>query len=176
AGAPSTFAVLGVDSFENSVPVTAAWSLDPLGLGRLKPASGPTTTFTAGGRAGTGTITAAVTTPSGVLTASASVTVRPGRLTVSSIRYGVGKAAIFVTVTVRDLRRQPVEGAVVSVVVRRRGYGYFAGRMATGVNGRAIFRMPRKKGKGCFRTTVPRVQALGYLVWHGQTPGNRLCA
>jgi hypothetical protein len=175
AGTPSTFAVLGVDSFENSVPVTAEWSLDPPGLGRLRPASGPTTTFTAGGRAGTGTITAAVTTSSGALTASARVIVRPGRLTVSSIRYGVGKAAIFVTVTVRDLRRQPVEGAVVSVVVRRRGYGYFVGRMATGVNGRAIFKMPRKKGKGCFRTTVARVQALGYVVWRGQTPPNRFC-
>jgi hypothetical protein len=175
AGTPSTFAVLGVDSFENSVPVTAEWSLDPPELGKLKPATGPTTTFTAGPRAGSGTITAAVTTSSGALTASARVTVRPGRLTVSSIRYGVGKAAIFVTVTVRDLRRQPVEGAVVSVVVRRRGYGYFGGRMATGVNGRAIFKMPRKKGKGCFRTTVARVQALGYVVWRGQTPPNRFC-
>jgi hypothetical protein len=175
AGTPQTFAVLGVDSFGNSVAVTGAWSLDPPGLGKLNPASGPTTTFTAGGRAGTGTITAALSAPSGVLTASARVTVRPGRLTVSSIRYGVGKQAIFVTVTVLDTRRRPVEGAVVSVVVRRRGYGYFAGRMATTVNGRAIFRMPRKKGKGCFRTTVVRVQALGYLVWHGPTPANRLC-
>jgi hypothetical protein len=109
------------------------------------------------------------------LTASARVIVRPGRLAVSSIRYGVGKAALFVTVAVRDLRGRPVEGAVVSVVVRRRGYGYFGGRMATGVNGRAIFRMPRKPGKGCFRTTVARVQALGYVVWHGQTPDNRFC-
>jgi hypothetical protein len=47
--------------------------------------------------------------------------------------------------------------------------------MATTVNGRTTFRMPRKKGKGCFRTTVVRVQALGYLVWHGPTPANRLC-
>jgi hypothetical protein len=175
AGTPQTFAVLGVDSFENSVPVSATWSLEPSELGKLKPAVGPTTTFTAGPRAGTGTITAAVTAPSGALTASARVIVRPGRLTVSSIRYGVGKTALFVTVSVRDLRRQPVEGAVVSVVVRRRGYAYFTGRMATGVNGRAIFRMPRKKGKGCFRTTVARVQALGYVVWRGQTPQNRFC-
>jgi hypothetical protein len=175
AGTPSTFAVLGIDSFENSVPVTASWSLEPPNLGRLTPATGPTTTFTAGPRAGTGTITAAVTTDTGALTASARVIVRPGRLTVSSIRYGVGKAAIFVTVTVRDLRRLPVEGAVVSVVVRRRGYGYFVGRVATGVNGRAIFKMPRKKGKGCFRTTVARVQALGYVVWRSQTPPNRFC-
>ena len=175
AGTPQTFTALGVDSFGNSVPVNAAWSLDPPGLGRLQATNGPTTTFIAAGRAGTGTITASVSTPGGALTASARVTVRPGRLTVSSIRYGVGKEAIFVTVTVLDLRLRPVEGAVVSVVVRRRGYGYFAGRMATGVNGRAIFRMPPKKGKGCFRTTVVRVQALGFLVWHGQTPGNRFC-
>jgi hypothetical protein len=175
AGTPQTFAVLAVDSFANSVPAAASWSLEPFGLGTLEPPSGPTTTFTAGDRAGTGTITAALTTPSGPLTASARVTIRPGRLTVRSIRYGVGKAAIFVTATVLDSRRRPVEGAVASVVVRRRGYGYFAGRTATGVNGRAIFRMPRRKGKGCFRTTVVRVQALGYLVWHGPTPANRLC-
>jgi hypothetical protein len=175
AGTPTTFAVLAVDSFGNSVPATAAWSLEPPGLGKLKPASGPTTTFTAGGRAGTGTINAAVTTPTGALTASAQVTVRPGRLTVSSIRYGVGKGVIFVRVSVLDLQRRPIEGAVVSVVVRRRGYGYFAGRMATAVNGSAVFRMPRKKGKGCFRTTVVRVQALGYVVWHGPTPENRFC-
>ena len=42
AGTPSTFAVLGVDSFGNSVPVTAAWSLDPPGLGKIEPARGTT--------------------------------------------------------------------------------------------------------------------------------------
>jgi hypothetical protein len=176
AGTPHTLTALGVDSYGNSVPVNAAWSLAPPGLGKLQPASGPTTTFTAAGRAGTGTITASVSTPGGSLTATSRVTVKPGRLTVSSVRYGVAKKAIFVTVTVLDLRRRPVEGAVASIVMRRRGYGYFSGRMGTGVNGRAVFRVPRKKGKGCFRTTVVRVQALGYLVWHGQTPGNRLCA
>jgi hypothetical protein len=116
-----------------------------------------------------------VTTGSGGLTASAQVTVRPGRLVVSSVRYGVGRAVLFVTVAVRDLRGQPVEGAVVSVVLRRRGYGYFGGRMATGVGGKAVFRVPRKKGKGCFKTTVARVTALGYVTWHGTTPANRLC-
>jgi hypothetical protein len=175
AGTPSTFAVLGVDSFNNSVPVTAAWSLDPPGLGKIEPARGTTTTFRAGPRAGTGTLTATVTTGSGGLTASAQVTVRPGRLVVSSVRYGVGRAVLFVTVAVRDLRGQPVEGAVVSVVLRRRGYGYFGGRMATGVGGKAVFRVPRKKGKGCFKTTVARVTALGYVTWHGTTPANRLC-
>ena len=176
AGTPSTFAVLGVDSFGNSTPVTAVWSLDPPGLGKIEPARGTTTTFAAGARAGTGTLTAAVTAAAGGLSASAKVTVRPGRLTVSSVRYGVGRAVLFVTVAVRDLRGHPVEGAVVSVVLRRRGYGYFGGRMATGVDGKAVFRVPRKKGKGCFKTTVARVTALGYVTWHGATPANRLCA
>ena len=156
--------------------MTAAWSLAPPGLGKIEPARGTTTTFTAGGRAGTGTLTATVTTASGGLSASAQVTVRPGRLVVSSVRYGVGRAVLFVTVAVRDLRGHPVEGAVVSVVLRRRGYGYFGGRMATGVGGKAVFRVPRKKGKGCFKTTVARVTALGYVTWHGTTPANRLCA
>ena len=48
--------------------------------------------------------------------------------------------------------------------------------MATGVGGKAVFRVPRKKGKGCFKTTVARVTALGYVTWHGTTPANRLCA
>src|SRR5581483_11792407 len=97
---------------------------------------------------------------------TALVTVKPGRLQVASVRYGVGKRTLLVTVTVLDGSRRPVEGAVVNVVVRRRGYGYFSGRQATAVNGRAIFRIQRKKGKGCFRTTVTRVSALGYLVFH----------
>jgi hypothetical protein len=175
ANSPQTFAVLGVDSFGNSVPVVAAWSLEPPELGRLKPATGPTTTFTARGRAGTGTISAAVTVATGALTATARVTVKPGRLQIASIRYGVGKGALLVTVTVLDGSRRPVEGAVANVVVRRRGYRYFSGHQATAVNGRAIFRLQRKKGKGCFRTTVTRASALGYVVWHGTTPENRFC-
>ena len=82
---------------------------------------------------------------------------------------------LLITVTVRDSRQLPVEGAVVNVVVRRRGYGYFSGRQATEVNGRAIFRLQRKKGKGCFKTTVTRVSALGFVVYHGATPENRFC-
>ena len=175
ANLPQTFAALGVDSFGNSVPVVAAWTLTPSPLGRLKPASGPTTTFTAAGRAGTGTLTAFVTTPTGSLSGTARVTVKPGRLQVASVRYGVGKGTLLVTVTVLDRSRRPVEGAVVNVVVRRRGYGYFSGRQATAVTGRAIFRIQRKKGKGCFRTTVTRISALGYVVFHGSTPDNRFC-
>ena len=34
ANSPQTFAVLGTDSFGNTVPVVAAWSLDPASLGR----------------------------------------------------------------------------------------------------------------------------------------------
>ena len=175
ANSPQTFAVLGVDSFGNSVPVAAAWSLAPASLGRLEPATGPTTTFTAAGRAGRGTITARVAGAGGTLSGTAQVTVKPGRLQVARVRYGVGKGTLLVTVAVVDGSRRPVEGAVVNVVVRRRGYGYFSGRQSTGVNGRAIFRMPRKKGKGCFRTTVTRISALGYLVFHGATPANRFC-
>jgi hypothetical protein len=175
ANSPQTFAVLGTDSFGNTVPVVAAWSLDPASLGRLKPATGPTTTFTAAGRAGTGTLTATVTTASGGVNGTARVTVKPGRLQVASVRYGVGKGTILVTVTVLDSSRRPVEGAVVNVVVRRRGYGYFSGHQGTGINGRAIFKFQRKKGKGCFRTTVARISAVGYVVYHGSTPDNRFC-
>ena len=47
---------------------------------------------------------------------------------------------------------------------------------AIGASYKAVFRVPRKKGKGCFKTTVARVTALGYVTWHGATPANRLCA
>jgi hypothetical protein len=167
-----TFTVAGVDSFENAVPVTAAWSASPASLGPVRPTSGASTMFTAGRKGGTGTVTAAVAGPSGPLSASATVTVKPGQIKVAAIRYGIGRNALLVTVTVVDRARRPVAGAFVSILVRRDGHRYFSARRRTASNGRVTFRLrPRR---GCFRTTVTKVADPGY-VWRPGTPPNRFC-
>jgi hypothetical protein len=163
-----TLTASGVDSFSNAFPVTATWSVEPAGLGTVKPAAGATTTFTAGGQAGTGTVTATV----GALAGTATVTVKPGSISVASVRYGVGKTVLLVSVVVVDTARRPVAGALVSVLVRRRGYAYFAGRARTAANGRVIYRV--RSRPGCYRTTVTRASAPGYT-WRSGTPPNRFC-
>jgi len=168
----TTLAATGIDSFGNAVQASATWSVTPPALGSVKPASGPTTTFTAGARGGTGQVTATVTGASGPLSATATITVKPGQVKVASIRYGIGKNAILVTATIVDASGRPVAGASVSALVRRRGYAYFSGRKTTAANGRAIYRLRSKKG--CYRTTITRVTAPGYT-WRAGTPVNRFC-
>jgi hypothetical protein len=172
ARATQTFTAAGVDSFGNAVPVTAGWSVTTASLGNVFPKSGATTTFTAGAAAGTGSVTATVTGATGALSANASVTVKPGRLSVASIRYGIGRNAILVSARVVDSAGRPIAGALVSVLVRRRGYRYFTGLVRTGPTGRAVYHLrPRP---GCYRTTVTRASAPGYT-WRPGTPTNRFC-
>jgi hypothetical protein len=172
ARAALTVTASGVDSLGNSVPVTASWEVNPTTLGSFKPKTGPTTTFTAGARGGSGTITATIVTATGALTADAAITVRPGPIKIAAIRYGIGRNAILVSATVVDIAGRPVPGAIVSVLVRRRGYRYFSGQARTATTGRAIYRLRPKKG--CYRTTVTRASAPGY-VWRSGTPANRFC-
>jgi hypothetical protein len=172
ARAALTITAGGVDSFGNSVPVSALWEVDPSTLGSFQPRTGPTTTFTAGARGGSGVITATIATATGALTAHAAITVKPGPIKIASIRYGIGRNAILVSATVVDGAGRPVPGALVSVLVRRRGYFYFSGQAKTAATGRAIYRMRPKKG--CYRTTVTRASAPGY-VWRTGTPANRFC-
>ena len=65
-----TLTAVGVDQFGNATPTTAIWTVTPGTLGSLTPASGPTTTFTAGTAPGSGQLTATVSTPAGPLSAS----------------------------------------------------------------------------------------------------------
>jgi hypothetical protein len=154
------------------VQANATWSVAPTTVGSVLPKTGPTTAFTAGPRGGTGTVTAILTGATGPLSAGAAITVRPGGIKVASIRYGIGRTALLVSAAVVDTVGRPVAGASVSVVVRRRGYPYFSGRATTTATGRAIYRVRPKKG--CYRTTVTRVSAPGY-VWRVGTPANRFC-
>ncbi len=167
-----TVAASGIDSFGNAVQVNAVWSVNPATAGSVQPRSGPTTTFTAGARGGSGTVTATFAGANGQLSASATMTVQPGRIKVASIRYGIGKKTILVSATVIDASGRPVAGAAVSALVRRRGYAYFSGRGTTAPSGRVTYRVRSKKG--CYRTTITRVTAPGY-VWQAGTPVNRFC-
>jgi hypothetical protein len=162
----------GVDQFGNAVADGVTWTISPEGLGRIEPQSGGTAIFTAGPRGGTGQITASVSGVTGPLSADVLVTVRPGRIVVSSVRYGIGRKALLVSATVIDSSRRPVEGAVVRLIVRRNGYRYFLGQGRTAANGRVIYRLRSKKG--CYRTAIIRASAPGY-VWRPATPQNRFC-
>jgi hypothetical protein len=172
AGGALTFTAAGVDQFGNPVVGPATWTVDPPGLGKLQVSNGGTATFTAGARGGTGRITATVAGATGALSAEASVTVRPGRIAISSIRYGIGRNALLVSATVVDGARRPVQGAFVRLIVRRGGYRYFVGQARTAANGKAIYRLRPKKG--CYRTAIIRASAPGY-VWRPATPQNRFC-
>ena len=76
-GASVTLRAVGVDAFGNVTPTAALWTATPDGIGTLSSASGATTTFTAGTVPGVVQVTAAITTPTGTLTATSSVTVAP---------------------------------------------------------------------------------------------------
>jgi hypothetical protein len=107
-----------------------------------------------------------------VLSATAAVRVRPGRIAVASIRYGIGRNALLVSATVVDGSKRRVSGAVVRLIVRRNGYRYFLGQARTAPTGRVIYRLRPKKG--CYRTSIIRASAPGY-VWRPATPVNRFC-
>jgi hypothetical protein len=172
ARATQEFAVTGLDTFGNAVQVTATWSVTPADLGKVVPTTGQSTTFTAGGRAGSGTLTATAIGAAGSISATANVTVTPGKMRVSSIRYGIGRDAVLVTARIVDSGGRPVESARVAVLVRRRGYPYFSGRAPTAANGRVTYRLRPKRG--CYKTTVTAVTHPGYR-WDRQTPANRFC-
>ena len=64
-GATATFNALGRDALGNEFPVSATWTLAAGTPGALTPATGPTVTFTAAQRPGTGTVTATIVTSTG---------------------------------------------------------------------------------------------------------------
>ena len=169
-GGTTVFSAVGVDLFGNVVPVSAVWSLAPGTPGALAPAAGPTTTYTGSGRAGSGQVVATVTTPAGVLSASAPVTVTPPPAArVSAVRYGVAKRRLHVYVTVVDGRGGRLRGASVTAALYRNGKLY---ARAAGRTTRGSMTFERPASAGSYRTKVTRVLAAGYA-WNGKTPPNR---
>jgi hypothetical protein len=72
-----------------------------------------------------------------------------------------------------DVADRPISHASVSALVRRNGKPQVTARATTGAGGRAVFRVPVRKG-GCFTTRITKVSAAGFA-WDGRTPPNRYC-
>ncbi|HEY7178550.1 MAG TPA: hypothetical protein VH305_05195 [Gaiella sp.] len=170
-GGTASFTATAVDAFGNAIPsISAAWTLAPGSTGALTPPTGPTTTYTAAGRVGTGEVVATVETAAGPLTATAALTVTPPPVVrVAAVRYGVRNRKLSVYVTLVDARGRRVPDAGVTVLLYRNKklYARASGRT---VGGRMTFVRPASTGR--YRATVKRVAAAG-LRWNGKTPSNR---
>ena len=173
ARASRQFVAAGRDSFGNLFPVSATWTLTPRNIGTLSPSTGSTTTFTALRSLGDATITAALATETGTLTAAATLQVTPGRLSIRSVGYVRKRSIAYVTVSAVDAAGRPVSRAAVWIRVRLNGRRYLSARAATGPAGRAVFRVRVRPGS-CLTSAVSKVSAAGFA-WDGRTPDNRFC-
>jgi hypothetical protein len=171
-GSTRVFTAVGVDGFGNTVPVASVvWALAAGTPGSLAPAAGPSTTYAATGRTGTGAVTATVTTPAGPVSATAAVTVTPPPvLRVASVRYGVAKRRLHVYVTVVNGSGRRVRTASVTAALYRNGKLYARAAGGTASRGRMVFARPASWG--AYRTRVTRIVASGFA-WNGKTPVNR---
>jgi hypothetical protein len=115
-----------------------------------------------------------VVTDAGTFSATTAVQVTPGRLRVEEITYRARNGAVLVAVRAVDTAGNPISHARISVLVRREGRRYRAGRAETGAAGRATYRMPVPRQGGCLSTTVRSVSAPGFA-WDGRTPRNGRC-
>jgi hypothetical protein len=168
-GARVQLTALGRDQFANETPASAVWSLEPGSAGTIAPTSGATTTYTAPTTPGPVQVTAAITTPAGPLTATATVIVEePPPIRVSAVRYGVAKKQLHVYVTVVDSAGKRLRDAAVTVALYRDGKVYARAAGPTS-SGRMTFSRPASVGT--YRTRVTRVAADGY-VWDRSTPVN----
>lgn len=168
-GASVTLRAVGVDAFGNVTPTAALWTASPEGIGTLSNASGATTTFTAGTVPGVVQVTAAITTPTGTLTATSSVTVTPPPVVrVSAVRYGVATKQLHVYVTVVDTRGRRVRDAAVTVALYRNGKVY---ARAAGTTTAGTMTFTRPASIGTYRAKVTRVVAPNRS-WDGVTPAN----
>jgi hypothetical protein len=168
-GGTVTLTAVAVDAFGNATPTPALWAIAPATAGSLSAPMGATTVFTAGTEPGVAQVTASVTTPTGTLSATSSVTVMPPPpVRVAAVRYGVASKRLHVYVTVVDGRGRRVRDASVTVALYRNGkvYARAAGRTTTG---RMTFSRPASVG--AYRTKVTRVAAAS-RTWDRVTPPN----
>jgi hypothetical protein len=172
ARASQRFAAAGTDAHGNAVAVSAVWSTASA-LGTVAPREGNTTTFSAKRLLRGGTVTAAVATEAGAITASARVRVTRGRLRIGWILYRNQGDVVLVNVRAVDEAGKSVSRAFISVSVKRDGRRHVSARALTGAGGRVFYRVPARRG-GCFTTTIRRVSAAGFA-WDGRTPRNRFC-
>jgi hypothetical protein len=140
----------------------------------LSTPSGSETRFIAGRALGSATVTATGLNGTKPVSATATLRVVPGRLSIVSITYRAKRNGILVSLAARDATGFFVSNATVLGLVRRDGRPYVPTRAVTGPAGRTTYRIPRPKLGGCLSTTVRRATAAGF-VWDGKTPRNRIC-
>lgn len=160
---------VGKDTYGNTLPVSASWSLAPPAVGKLSPKTGPTTTLTTLRATGAASVTATV----GTLSATAAVRINPGRLRIRSITYRRRSGVVLVTSNAVDAADRPISRTAISVLVRLGQRRTFTGRATTGAAGKATFRVP-VRAPGCYVTTIRAVSAPGFT-WDRRTPRNRYC-
>ena len=169
AGGTVGLRAVGTDSFRNASPAAVAWTVEPQLRGAVSPLAGSETTFTAPTEPGGVVVRATISTPTGELSATTTITVRPlPAVRVSSIRYGVASKQLFVFTTLVDTRGQRVRDGSVTVWLYRDGK-VVARRAGSTAEGRMAFSRPIAPGS--YRTRVTRVVAPG-LQWSGSTPQN----
>ena len=169
AGATVGVRALGSDSFGNATPAAVAWTVEPQLRGTVAPTSGPATTFTAPTEPGPVVVRASITTPTGSLSATTTISVRPlPAVRVASIRYGIAERRLLVFTTLVDVRGQRVRDGSVTVALYQNGK-LIARSTGSTAEGRMSFSRP--VAPGAYRARVTRVVAPG-LAWSGSTPAN----
>ena len=169
AGGTVGLRAIGTDSFRNASPAAVAWTVEPQLRGTVAPLTGAETTFTAPTEPGEVVVRATISTPTGQLSATTTITVRPlPAVRVSSIRFGVAQKQLFVFTTLVDTRGQRVRDGSVTVWLYRDGK-VVARRAGSTAEGRMGFSRPIAPGS--YRARVTRVVAPG-LQWSGSTPQN----
>ena len=167
-------AFIGTDSYGNTFPVTASWSLAPSTIGTLSAPSGSETTFIAGRTLGPASVTATASNGGESVSATATLRVVHGRLHIESITYRAQRNGVLVSLWGRDAAGKSISNAIVRGLVRRNGATYTSTRTVTGPAGRTTYRIPRPKLGGCLTTTILSASAKGFA-WDGKTPRNRIC-
>ena len=170
-GGTQVFTATGSDAYGNPVTIDPSWTSTVPG-GAVSPATGSTTTFTAGSTTGSGSVTAAVGGISGSATltvtslASMSVTVQAGSVSKKGPNYHVPLTVAAANATTGS----PVVNASVGLQVFAgatcTGTAVASGSGTTGTGGQVTFTFTtRKVGTWCGRATAT---APGYGPGSGQ--------
>jgi hypothetical protein len=164
------FRATATDAFGNAVPASFAWRVAPVALGTVEATGADGATFTAGRLVREGRV---VVVAGAAGSAAASVTVLPGTLRIASIDTRRTATGARLAVRVVDGAGRPVPAALLRVLVRSGGKLVSSSRVGTGPAGRALLRIPVRRGT-CATTTVGHASAAGFR-WDGRTPRSRVC-
>lgn len=175
-GETQVLSASGVDVYGNAAALQrVAWSVSPPAVGRVSPATGPSTTFVASASSsGAATVEAVLVTAGAQLVARARVEVQlPPTMRVASVRQRPVQQGLRVTTRVVDAAGRGVERAIVLLTVYRDGKGVAALRGRTAARG-LLTVVPGLRASGCYSTHIRNVAKPGKK-WQRGTPANRVC-